>query len=219
MSANVGVAVAESLSYVTIPYFSSLDERLALQSSALALQREEAAADEDKNSTNNNTASNHVMGASQVNFNCSRYSVERLLDGPAKAVSSALLDRLLRFIQDDADLARIFASHKFKSPLPELQATWYAEPDENGVLHPEPKVNVYQQGGYFKQHTDGMQLTLLVVLNDAFEGGELRSMVIGKMVMPKKRKHQLPTLLTSMLVHWQGRQWCGVATFCTWHCQ
>ena len=111
------------------------------------------------------------MGASQVNFNCSRYSVERLLDGPAKAVSAALLDRLLRFIQDDADLSRIFASHKFKSPLPELKATWYAEPDENGVLHPEPKVNIYQQGGYFKQHTDGMQLTLLVVLNDAFEGG------------------------------------------------
>ena len=156
---DVGSAVAQSLSYVTIPNFGTVEERLALQDSAL-LQQED---DECKHG--------HVMAASQVNFNCTRYSVERLLDAPAKAVSAIFLERLLRLIEDDKGLSRIFARRSFSCPLSELEATWYAEPDDRGVLHPEPKVNIYQEGGYFKQHTDGMQLTLLVVLNDGFEGG------------------------------------------------
>ena len=57
--------------------------------------------------------------------------------------------------------------------LGDREVAWYDEPDEAGNLHPEPKVNVYTEGGSFAQHGDGMDLTLLVVLTDPgdFEGG------------------------------------------------
>ncbi|CAB9502354.1 expressed unknown protein [Seminavis robusta] len=179
LTATVGSAVAQSLSYVTIPNFGSVEERMTLQESALRLQEEQ------KEEQQREHQRPHVMGASQVNFNCTRYSVERLLDAPSKAVSAIFLDRLLKFLQNDKDLSRNILStenpddesSEFPSttsrstPIHQLEATWYAEPDDRGVLHPEPKVNIYQKGGYFKQHVDGMQLTLLVVLNDAFEGG------------------------------------------------
>lgn len=167
LTENVGSAVAESLSYVTIPNFGTLEERVTLQESALRQQN----LCEDKEGQQGQDCCHHVMGASQVNFNCTRFSVERLLDAPAKAASAKFLNRLLNIIEEDIHLSQIFAGMKFSSPLSELTATWYAEPDDRGVLHPEPKVNIYQEGGYFKKHVDGMQLTLLVVLNDAFEGG------------------------------------------------
>ncbi len=162
LTADVGSAVAQSLSYVIFPNFGSAEERLTLQDAALHKQQEDERHDD---------ISHHIMAASHVNFNCTRYSVERLLDAPSQAVSAVFLDRLLRLIQNDEGLSQMFAHRNFTVPLCELKATWYAEPDDRGVLHPEPKVNIYQEGGYFKQHTDGMQLTLLVVLNDSFEGG------------------------------------------------
>ena len=59
----------------------------------------------------------------------------------------------------------------YNTDLRSMEAVWYEEPDENGQLHPEPKVNVYSEGGYFNQHEDGMNLTILVILTDEFEGG------------------------------------------------
>jgi len=41
----------------------------------------------------------------------------------------------------------------------------------NLTMQPEPKVNIYRDGGFFKPHVDGMQLTLLAILNDGYEGG------------------------------------------------
>jgi hypothetical protein len=55
--------------------------------------------------------------------------------------------------------------------LNSMKTRWYVEPDSEGLLHPEPKINIYGKGGYFKQHEDGMKITLLVVLRDDFEGG------------------------------------------------
>lgn len=118
------------------------------------------------------------MAASRVNFNCTRYSVETLLDRPARDASAAFLTRLLHLMETDDALCRIVTHggdglrrQDATNAPSRLRATWYTEPDGDGVMHPEPKVNIYQQGGFFKQHTDGMQLTLLVVLNDGYEGG------------------------------------------------
>jgi hypothetical protein len=48
---------------------------------------------------------------------------------------------------------------------------WYNEKCHDRASNPEPMVNVYQEGGYFKRHTDMMQLTILVVLQEATDGG------------------------------------------------
>lgn len=129
------------------------------------------------------------MFASDANNNCNRYSVETLLNEGAKFASSALLNRLLRFLDgsqgDDCGSNPEFLCHGggekmsnlaqevfgTNSDLRSMDVAWYGEPDETGKLHPEPKVNVYSEGGYFTQHGDGMELTLLVVLTDEFEGG------------------------------------------------
>lgn len=204
-SVDVGAAVSDSYSYVTIPNFGSLEECLVLQNSALWRDEQAAAASSSEvmcgntDNDDDDDGAHHILGASQVNFNCNRYSVERLLNDPAKTVSATFLARLLALLDDDPELRRVFPTtlvssssasasasaslektiHQENSTqstsmllrLGDLEAEWYAEPDHLGALHPEPKVNIYQKGGYFKRHTDGMQLTLLVVLNDSFEGG------------------------------------------------
>jgi len=175
ISPSVGSAVSQSLSYVTLPNFASVDEIYALQESAMDLKSRSINNGEDPDGT-------HVLGASEAaHHNCTRYSVEGLLNSNAKAVSAAFFDRLLGFlegngtwgghkkIEEMSDLAQlVFGS---RNDLKNLKVTWYQEPDDQGRLHPEPKVNIYDDGGYFKPHEDGMHLTLLVVLSDSFEGG------------------------------------------------
>eukprot|EP00977_Amphora_coffeiformis_P015128 scaffold4420_cov187-Amphora_coffeaeformis.AAC.23 len=156
LTTSVGSALAQALTYICIPNFATPEECMALQESALAQRGEKP----------------HVMAASQVNFNCTRYSVETMLDQVAKDTSAAFLARLLDLIEHDKELRQIFPAGRDNNvPISQLRVTWYAEPDSEGVLQPEPKVNIYQEGGFFKQHTDGMQLTLLVILNDGYEGG------------------------------------------------
>lgn len=157
VSDSVASAITDSLSYVTLPNFGTLEERCALQESALRI----AADGED---------APHILAASQVNVNCTRYSVESLLDNPAKAAHTTLLTRLLKFLEQDEELYNVFARPNL-SDTSKNTANWYSEPDDHGNECPEPKINIYGKGGYFKEHTDGMQLTLLVVLNDSFEGG------------------------------------------------
>lgn len=175
ISVSVGSAVSQSLSYVTLPNFASVDERFTLQQSAMDLKARSM-------NDGKESAGTHVLGASEAaHHNCTRYSVEGLLNSDAKAVSAALLDRLLGFlegngtwgghskIEEMSDMAQlVFGS---QTDLKNLKVTWYQEPDDQGRLHPEPKVNIYEDGGYFKCHEDGMHLTLLVVLSDSFEGG------------------------------------------------
>ncbi|KAL7534296.1 hypothetical protein ACHAXR_010451 [Thalassiosira sp. AJA248-18] len=187
-AASVGLAIAQSFSYITIDHFASPAERTALLLSAQST----SSAGPDGASDGANSSS-HVMFASGINVGCSRYSVETLLDAKAKATSATFLDRLLGFLdgsrgEDDgegcndpdftsggyggermADLAeQVFGQ---RLDLRTMDAVWYSEPDEDGRFHPEPKVNLYSEGGYFAQHGDGMDLTLLVVLTDSFEGG------------------------------------------------
>mmetsp|Transcript_23384 Transcript_23384/g.28726 ORF Transcript_23384/g.28726 Transcript_23384/m.28726 type:complete len:269 (-) Transcript_23384:447-1253(-) len=157
LSDDVASAITDSLSYVTIPNFGTLEERCALQESALRV-------------ANDGHDQPHILGASDVNVNCTRYSVQSLLDDPAKAAHSTLLTRLLDFLEQDEELYKVFARPNL-SDTSQNTADWYSEPDDRGNECPEPKVNIYGKSGYFKEHTDGMQLTLLVVLNDSFEGG------------------------------------------------
>lgn len=166
---SVGSAVAKCMSYITIANFATLEERCVLHESALEVQ-------------NNGASGSHVLFASATNYNCRRYSVEATLNAKAKAVSSAFMERLLGILegnsnhtdgtQDSSELKNI--AHQIfgvSSNLAGMKAVWYAEPDNHGKLQPEPKINLYEEGGFFKQHADGMDLTLLVVLTDSFEGG------------------------------------------------
>ena len=65
---------------------------------------------------------------------------------------------------------KVFARAQLADPNANT-TTWYTEPDDQGNECPEPKVNIYGQDGFFKEHTDGMQLTILVVLNEGYTGG------------------------------------------------
>ena len=174
-SLSVGSAVSQSLSYVTLSNFATLGERSVLQASAMEI-KDRSMKDGD------NYVNTHVLGATAAaHHNCTRYSVEGLLDAHSKDVSAAFLHRLLGFLEGDgcwgghgkieemSHLAELLFGSR--SDLKNLKVTWYSEPDEQGRLHPEPKVNIYGDGGYFKSHEDGMNLTLLVVLDDSFEGG------------------------------------------------
>ena len=188
-TATMGLAVSLSLSYVVISNFATIEERCALIDSAADKKEEDDAASTMDSS--GGSGSNHILFASSANTNCDRYSVKTLLNQAAKTASSALLDRLLGFL-DGSSGDNITADHDpdfiplgggsnmstlamevFGSctDLRSMDAVWYDEPDENGQLHPEPKVNVYSEGGYFNQHEDGMEMTILVVLSDEFEGG------------------------------------------------
>lgn len=157
LSENVATAITDSFSYVTIPNFGTLEERCALQESALRV-------------ANDGHDQPHILAASDVNVNCTRYSVQSLLDGPANEAHNTLLTRLLDFLEQDEELYKVFSRSNL-SDTNQNTAEWYTEPDDRGNDCPEPKVNIYGKSGYFKEHTDGMQLTLLVVLNDSFEGG------------------------------------------------
>lgn len=157
LSDDVASAVTDSLSYVTIPNFGTTFELCALQESALQV-------------AGDGYDQPHILAASDVNVNCTRYSVQSVLDDPAKAAHNTLLTRLLDFLEQDEELYKIFARSNL-SDTSHNTAHWYSEPDEHGNECPEPKVNIYGKGGYFKEHTDGMQLTLLVVLNDSYTGG------------------------------------------------
>lgn len=166
---SVGEAVSQSFSYITIYNFAASDECDILHESALLAQREVL---EDSSRT-------HVIGASNAaHYNCIRFSVEAILDSNAKSVSSVFLNRILGFLEGTERWGRIDAMSNLaveifgtSCDLTTMTVNWYAEPDSNGKLHPEPKVNIYGPGGYFKQHEDGMQLTLLVILNDDYDGG------------------------------------------------
>jgi len=171
---SVGLAVSQSFSYITIPNFATEDERWTLLRSAMEVK--EFKKDEDA------VPGTHVLGATEAaHHNCTRFSVEALLDTEAKETSAVFVHRLLGFLEGNgswgghekmeemSDLAQLaFGTH---SNLQSMNVTWYEEPDENGQMIPEPKVNIYDNGGYFKVHADGMNLTLLVVLSDEFEGG------------------------------------------------
>jgi hypothetical protein len=160
-----------------IPDFATLEECAVLQEAALEL---EAAWDVEHEHGGKSHV--HVLAASESNKNCTRYSVEAVLNAKAKAMSAIFLARLLTFLQgnDDeicrdeqmADLALQVFQHD--TNLNDLKVEWYAEPDDcNGHMIPEPKVNIYKKGGFFVRHGDGMQLTLLVMLNDnhMYQGG------------------------------------------------
>lgn len=168
---SVASAVSESLSYIVIPEFATQHERSVLQESAQALQ---------------NSYMKHGDGDADIFrgivvkwvTECSRYSVKELLDEDANAASDALLHRLLDFLEfgkdnnGDDELSEL-AMQVFgvRSNLQEKNAKWYDEMSYDKVSNPEPMVNIYETGGFFKRHEDGMHMTLLVVLEDADEGG------------------------------------------------
>ena len=167
---SVATAVSNSLSYVLLTNFATLEERCALQESALALQ-EIYLKEGNEASVFKGIFPNWV---SEV----SRFSVKELLDAKAKATSDILLQRLLNTLEfgegnnhDDAlaDLAlQVFG---FNSDLQHMEAKWYDEMTYDQISNPEPMVNIYEEGGFFKHHKDGLKMTLLVVLKDAVEGG------------------------------------------------
>mmetsp|Transcript_6382 Transcript_6382/g.9678 ORF Transcript_6382/g.9678 Transcript_6382/m.9678 type:complete len:274 (-) Transcript_6382:172-993(-) len=173
-TSSVGSAVSQCLSYVTLSNFATADEMLVLHQAAMDVKLQSFSCNDDNDGT-------YVLGATEAaHHNCTRFSVEALLNSNAKIVSAVFLNRLLGFlggasslvghekIQEIVELgSMVFGHNNWKNS----KVKWYAEPDDTGTLHPEPKVNIYESGGYFKSHEDGMDLTLLVVLNDSFEGG------------------------------------------------
>ena len=177
---SVGEAVKQCVSYVTLSNFATVDEMQILHQAAMDVKTQFS---NNKKDDNNNDGT-HVMGATvAAHYNCTRYSIETLLNSNAKSISAVFLNRLLRFLghweeEDEtkepivdimmSELGRMVFGH---ADWKNSTVKWYAEPDDTGTLHPEPKVNVYDIGGYFRIHEDGMDLTLLVVLNDSFEGG------------------------------------------------
>jgi hypothetical protein len=172
---SVGLAVAQSLSYLVLSDFASTEECGTLHDSARYLQDVYL----NEGDTNNPDLFKEIVVKWVTE--CSRYSVKRLLNDDANAVSDTLLQRLLsllEFGQDnvgDEELANL--ALKIFSSQSHLQdnfvAHWYDEMShhDKGSSNPEPMVNIYEQGGFFKRHNDGMHMTLLVVLEDADEGG------------------------------------------------
>mmetsp|Transcript_26574 Transcript_26574/g.57660 ORF Transcript_26574/g.57660 Transcript_26574/m.57660 type:complete len:281 (-) Transcript_26574:171-1013(-) len=187
---SVGVSVSRSLSYVTISDFATVEERFTLQEAAFEVKR------------NGSSDGVHILGASEANGNATtRYSVEGLLNRQAKATSAALLDRLLGFLEDGHESSNLemaglaLAVFGISSNLRQRKATWYGEPNEEGRIFYEPKVNIYEKGGFFNVHEDGMQLTLLVVLSDEFEGGGTafyQNDVTGQTQTSNDDKHREP---------------------------
>ncbi len=175
---SIGEAVSKCLSYVTLSNFATVDEMQTLHQAAMDVKTQSSS-----NFLKNDGT--HVMGATMAaHHNCTRYSVERLLNANAKAISALFLHRLLRFLDGSIHWEEEKYSEPIEDTILELgrmvfghvdwkdsTVKWYAEPDDTGTLQPEPKVNIYDVGGFFKKHEDGMDLTLLVVLNDLFEGG------------------------------------------------
>jgi hypothetical protein len=126
---------------------------------------------------------------------CSRFSVTKLLNDNAQRMSNIFLRRLLHRLEfgldgvpDPAlsDLARqLFGTAERLQDNDDddddddgnsrgdglFDVHWYNEKCHDRASNPEPMVNVYQEGGYFKRHTDMMQLTILVVLQEATDGG------------------------------------------------
>jgi|SaaInl74LU_5_DNA_1037368.scaffolds.fasta_scaffold08317_3 hypothetical protein len=181
---SVGEAVSQCLSYVTLSNFASVDEMQILHQAAMDVKIQSSG--DLQEDTNDGT---HVMGATvAAHHNCTRYSVEQLLNSNAKAISALFLHRLLRFLDGSSHWEEEGEEKVVCEPIEEIMlelgrmvfghadwtdstVKWYTEPDHTGTLHPEPKVNIYDVGGFFKKHEDGMDMTLLVVLNDSFAGG------------------------------------------------
>jgi hypothetical protein len=174
---SVGEAVSQCLSYVTLSNFATVIETQILHQAAIDVRAQFI----------NKNDGTYVMGATvAAHYNCIRYSIEKLLNSDAQTISAVFLNRLLRFLdgtchwdwegkvdngpieEEILELSRMVFGH---ADWKDSTLKWYSEPDDTGTLHPEPKVNIYESGGYFKVHEDGMDLTLLVVLNDSFEGG------------------------------------------------
>ena len=167
-SSSVGSAVSKSWSYIVIPEFATVEERQALLDSALDIQSEE------KNGGSSGIHSTIVQTPGMI---CSRYSVKASLNEQANMTSDILYGRLIDFLEgtkaDENDEITDVTEKIFgrTSNLHEMTTNWYDEPDKEGNPCPEPKVNIYNEGGAFYQHGDGMHMTLLVVLEDQFEGG------------------------------------------------
>lgn len=168
---SMATAFSNSLSYIVFPNFASAEERGALQESAMELQQIFLKDGDSDVSIFKGISINWV---SEV----SRFSVTELLDAKARATSDVLLNRLLSFLEfgednnNDANLGNVAdLVFGFKSNLQQMKTKWYDEMTYDKVSNPEPMVNIYEEGGYFKRHADGMKMTLLVVLNDAVEGG------------------------------------------------
>lgn len=170
-TSSMSLAVSQSLSYIVISDFASIEERTALQDSALELQQIYL--------QQGNEARAFKGIVPKWVTECCRFSVTELLDTNANHASAALLQRLLQFLefgQNDiadaalADLAlQVF---RVKADLQLLRVKWYNEMSPyDQISNPEPMVNIYQEGGFFKKHQDNMSLTLLVVLESAPEGG------------------------------------------------
>lgn len=190
---SVGEAVTQCVSYLTLTNFATVDEMKILHQAAMDIKTQSCGSKSTSTTSSsqdsNNDDGTHVMGATNAgaHYNCTRYSIETLLNSNAKSISAVFLSRLLRFLDGTGhweeeetnnsgqpieeimlELGRMVFGH---ADWKDSTVKWYAEPDDTGTLHPEPKVNIYDIGGYFRIHEDGMDLTLLVVLNDSFEGG------------------------------------------------
>lgn len=196
LSENCATAIKDSYSYVTLADFATADECRALQDSALRIA-------EDGHDQP------HVLAASEVHVNCTRYSVQSLLDVPAQAAHTRILTRLLNFLEHDPELYKVFARAQLADPNANT-TTWYTEPDDQGNECPEPKVNIYGQDGFFKEHTDGMQLTILVVLNEGYTGGGTAFFAEAPYQMWMDRSEQadrvsIPRAGTALI--WGGSLW------------
>lgn len=146
---SVELSISNAWSIVVMDNFATIMECNTMMTSLASLQQ--------------TGSEDHVMGASLVNTNCKRYPIAKL-DASANEVHQAWFQRLLGILE--RDLFGLFNTKR----LAEQDYTWYMEPDENGVMEAEPKVNLYTKGGLFCKHVDGMQLTIFVMLNDSYSG-------------------------------------------------
>jgi hypothetical protein len=188
-TSNMATAVAESWSYSVMVDFATEEECAVLIRSALELQEVYLAEGDG------DTDTFHGIEVKWVT-ECSRFSVTKLLNDNAKRMSNVFLRRLLHRLEfgldgvpDPAlsDLARqLFGTAERLQDMENddiddddgnnhgdglFDVHWYNEKCHDRASNPEPMVNVYQEGGFFKRHTDMMQLTILVVLQEATDGG------------------------------------------------
>jgi 2OG-Fe(II) oxygenase superfamily len=171
---DMAAAVAESWSYVVLSGFATGEECTILIQSAMELQ---GIFLRDGDGDSDTFRGIEVKWVTE----CSRFSVTKLLNDEAKHMSNVLLRRLLDRLEFGldgtldptlSDLARqLFGTADRLQSADDFDVHWYNEMSHDRASNPEPMVNVYQEGGFFKRHTDMMQLTILVVLKDATDGG------------------------------------------------
>lgn len=169
-TSSLSCAVAQSLSYVVFSGFATIDECSILIDSATKLQ-DIFLKDGDNGEIFKGITVKWVT-------ECSRFSVSELLNKESGRISKLFLKRMLHRLEfgldgkldpelSDVAIELFGESHNLQN----LHVQWYDEMSYDRVSNPEPMVNVYQEGGFFKRHSDMMQMTLLIVLVDATEGG------------------------------------------------